>query len=146
MNDALKRAHNQEVLRLARIIRLNARLAGIELDQVSSAGLVRNVLDNYKPVGVWRTQEEQPTGDRLGWARPGVWKILDIWIGSRMFSYKFFANAEYKGDEGFQAHAKRKVMIEIGRSISAWILGQPEPNTPNERGDGTTSEQVGRIE
>lgn len=132
----LKKLHDAEVLRLTRTVQLNARLAGVELDPVTATGLVRDVLDNYKPVGVW---SEVPEVDQpnVGWFRPGIWERWDILIGGQHFRYKACTHFEFRNDKEYRSHIKRQIRIKMGESISAWIMEEAEPNPVNDRGEGT---------
>lgn len=133
--------HKAEVYRLGQIIETNARLGGIELRPDDARALVRDVLDNYKPVGLWSEIPELAMG--FGpFARTGKWSIWDIRIGARIFSYKMFQHEIYRDDPVYDAHVKRKVRTKMGESISAWIMGEPEPNVPDQRGEGTTTNKV----
>jgi hypothetical protein len=136
---ALTDKHNEQVLEIAGIVRTNLVLAGIDIDKVSAAGIVRTVLDNYKPVGVWSDVPEE-TLPRF--SRPGRWRRWDIRIGNHLFNYRMFQHELYRDDPGYERHVMRTIKRRMGESIAAWIMNEPEPNPVADDG-GATSQPVG---
>jgi hypothetical protein len=134
--------HQAEVERIVEIVKTDLILRGEIIHAKTVRAIVRDVLDNYKPVGLW---SEVPSDSGLyagAFTRPGVWRRWDIRIGSRLFGYKMFQHENYMRDQGYLVHVKRQIRRRMGESISAWIMGEADPNAVNDLGEGTTQDDA----